>query len=63
MKLKVPMEIRSEKSKQRAVWCNKVDKAMQATDLHKYYKESGAEFKMTFSNFKKLVHKGKIKKH
>ncbi len=57
------MEIRSEKSKQRAVWCNKVDKAMQATDLHKYYKESGAEFKMTFSNFKKLVHKGKIKKH
>lgn len=55
------MEIRSEFSKQKVVWSNKVDKAMQATELHKYYKESGAEFKMTFSQFKKLIYKGKIK--
>jgi hypothetical protein len=55
------MEIRSETSKQKAVWSNRVDKAIQATELHKYYKESGADFKMTFSEFKRLVYKGNKK--
>lgn len=57
---KVPNVILPEEVKQKSARYNKTQNAIEATDLHKLYKESGAQFKMTFSEFKRK-HKGKKK--
>jgi hypothetical protein len=58
MKRKVPIDIRPESSKQKTIRDINTYNAMKATELHKYYIESGAQFTMTFSKFKRK-HKGK----
>ena len=55
---KLPKELKSQRSKQNYIWKEHIKKAMKATELHKHYKESGAQFTMTFSEFKRQ-HKGK----
>lgn len=49
-----------ETVKQKFARKNKIESAVKITELHKHYIESGAQYKMTFSQFKRK-HKGKIK--
>jgi biopolymer transport protein ExbD len=59
MKFKnAPKVFLPETVKQKFARKNKIQSAIQITELHKYYIESGAQFKMTFSEFKRK-HKGK----
>lgn len=57
---KIPDEFMTEISKQNSARARSAYNAMKATELHKYYIESGAQFKMTFSQFKRK-NKGKIR--